>query len=333
MEYRVGVNTLKYYLGVDGGGSKTYTLIVDEQGVIVGKGRSGNGNHQISYDDARRNIRESVEMALSHAGLEREAIEFAYFGLAGADLAADYDILRPMIAKLGFPRFDINGDTMIAFRAGTSRPYGVVLICGSGTNSAGVNAQGQFYQCGGFSYLLGDFGGGDTLAGEAFRSVIRAWDGRERTTMLTELVLKDMGYDNVETMFEDYLDDSKYPPLRLTKLLFQAAEHGDAVAIDILRNQGIELGKSAQAVIQRLGMENECFDVVLAGSVVTRGEGNFVQSYIVEAVECIASSANVVKLQVEPVVGAVWLAVEASGISLPEAMYNRLKMVSDYNLI
>jgi len=329
----VGVNALKYYLGVDGGGSKTYTLIVDEQGSIVGKGSSGNGNHQINYDDARRNIKESVENALGHAGLEPHDIEFAYFGLAGADREVDYTILRPMIAELGFGRFAINGDTMIALRAGTSRPYGVVLICGSGTNSAGVNPQGQFYQCGGFSYLLGDFGGGGALAEEAFRSVIRAWDGRERATMLTGLVLEDLGYASVDAMFDEYLDQDKNPPLGLTKLLFQAASQGDAVATNILRNQGIELGKSAQAVIQRLGMENERFDVVLAGSVVTRSEGDFVQSYIEEAVKRTAPSASVVKLQVEPVVGAVWLAVEASGISLPDYMYERLKTVSDYNAI
>jgi len=324
---------VNYYLGVDAGGSKTYTLIVDEQGNVVGKGSGGNGNHQTGYDRAKANIRDSVDRALAAAGLNREDISFAYFGLAGADREADYEILRPMIAELGFPRHAINCDTMIALRAGTDRPYGVVLICGTGTNSAGVNPAGQFYQCGGFSYLYGDFGGGGALCVEAFRSVIRAWDGRERPTLLTGLVLGELGYGSVQAMLDDYLDHGRTPPSSLTKLLFQAANQGDEVARDILRRQGDELGLSAKAVIERLGMQGESFDVVLAGSVVTRGEGDDVHAGIREAVQLAAPGAKVVKLEVEPVVGAVWLAVESTGVPLPAPIYERLRSFSDYGLI
>ncbi|RUS47478.1 N-acetylglucosamine kinase [Cohnella sp. AR92] len=323
---------MNYYMGVDGGGSKTYALIVDETGKVVGKGHSGNGNHQTGYDVAKRNIRESVEMALGQSGLTKEQIEFAYFGLAGADRETDYRILRPMIAELGLPRHAINCDTMIAMRAGTDRPYGVVLICGTGTNGAGVNPAGAFLQVGGFSYQYGDFGGGGALNVEAFRSVIRAWDGRERPTALTELVLKELGYGDVETMFHDYLDRDKIPPVRLVPLLFEAAEQGDGVAIEILKRQGAELGISARAIIKRLGMEKEEFDVVLAGSILVRGKGDYVLSPIEQAVKAVAPNARLAKLEVEPVVGAVWLAVEASGVELPQAVYDGLRGVSDYVL-
>ncbi|RKP51692.1 ATPase [Cohnella endophytica] len=324
---------MKYYLGVDGGGSKTYTLIVDEQGTVVGKGHSGNGNHQTSYDAAKRNIRESVEMALANAELKQLDIEFAYFGLAGADREIDYKILRPMIAELGFPRHAINCDTMIALRAGTDRPYGVVLICGTGTNSAGVNERGEFFQCGGFSYQYGDVGGGGSLSVEAFRSVIRSWDGRGRPTLLTDLVLTDLGYGSVQAMFDDYLDNNKVPPIGLSKLLFQAASQGDDVARQILHEQGLELGITAQAVIRRLGMQDASFDVVLAGSIITRGEGDYVRGPIEHAVKQVAPGAKVAKLTVEPVIGAVWLAVEASGIDLPETIYRKLSSISDYSLV
>ncbi|TVX99682.1 N-acetylglucosamine kinase [Cohnella terricola] len=323
---------MKYYLGVDGGGSKTYTLIIDEQGNIVGKGQSGNGNHQTGYEIAKDNIRESVVMALGQAGLTQNDIEFAYFGLAGADREIDYEILRPMIAELGFPRHEINCDTMIAMRAGTDRPYGVVLICGTGVNGAGVNAEGQFYQCGGFTYLFGDFGGGGSLCVEVFRAVVRAWDGRERPTQLTQLLLDDLGFDSVQAMFDDYLDEGKSPPIRIAKLLFQAANSGDETAQEILRRQGEELGLTAKAIIERLRMTGEAFDVVMAGSILTRGEGDFVHRYIRETVESVAPGAKLVKLEVEPVIGAVWLAVESTGIPLPERIYERLRSVSEFSL-
>lgn len=325
------MSPLKYYLGVDGGGSKTYTLITDENGIVVGKGNSGNGNHQTDYHAAKQNIRESVDMALAQSNLKQSDITSAYFGLAGADREADYEILRPMIAELGFPRFEVNCDTAIALRAGTNQPYGVVLICGAGTNSAGVNARQQFFQCGGFSYMFGDFGGGNDLGVEAFRSVIRAWDGREQPTLLTNLLLQDQGYASVLDMFNDYLDHDKTPPLQTVKLIFEAATVGDEVALRILRNQGEELGKSARSVITRLGMEEDQFDVVLAGSVLSRGAAQFIHPYIEQAVKECAPGASLVKLDIEPVVGAVWLAFEAGGNELPEEVYDRLKLISEIN--
>ncbi|NOV03321.1 N-acetylglucosamine kinase [Paenibacillus planticolens] len=324
---------MNYYLGVDAGGSKTYTLVTDEQGHILGKGHSGNGNHQINASQAEANIRSSVEMALTQAKLSRDEITFAFFGLAGADRPIDYEVLRPMIKGMGFPHYAIACDTMIALRAGTSQPFGVVLICGSGTNSAGKNRQGQLLQCGGFTYKFGDFGGGGTLAVEAFRSVIRAWDGRERPTLLTEMLLQDLGYSKVDEMFDDYMDQNKPIPLHIVKLIFKAAQQGDEVALRILQAQGEELGKSAAAVIKRLGMEQESFDIVLAGSVVMRGEGPFVLEYIERAVRQVAPKASIVKLTVEPVVGALWLAMEAGGQPLKPEVYEMLRNVSDYNAI
>ncbi|MEC0226865.1 N-acetylglucosamine kinase [Paenibacillus alba] len=324
---------MKYYLGVDAGGSKTYTLITDEQGNIIGKGHSGNGNHQLGVDQARANITTSVEMALQQANLTRSDIEFAFFGLAGADRPIDYTILRPLIGELGFPQHEIDCDTMIALRAGTAQPYGVVLICGSGTNSAGKNQHGQFYQCGGFNYQFGDFGGGGTLAVEAFRSVIRAWDGRETPTLLTNLLLEALGFSTVKDMFDDFMDNNKSVPLHTAKLLFQAAHQDDEVALRILRIQGEELGKAATAIIKRLNMEQESFNVVLAGSVIARGEGAYIQAYIEQAVSEIAPNAALVKLNVEPVVGAVWLAMEAGGKALSAEVYEKLKTVSDYQSI
>lgn len=324
---------MKYYLGVDGGGSKTFALVVSEQGVVLGKGSSGNGNHQIDYDEAKASIRDAAEEALAAAGITKEQLEFANFGLAGADREADFQILRPMIASLGYDKFEVVCDTMIGLRAGTTKSYGVSVICGTGTNCAGRNEHGRFYQCGGFSYMYGDFGGGGSLCVEVFRSVIRAWDGREEDTLLTGLLLRELGYPSVEAMFGDYLDQEKEVPLNVTKLLFAAAAQGDAVAHRILKKQGEELGKSAVAVIRRLGMEQDSFDVVLAGSIVTRGEGEIVNKYIEEAVLQIAPHAVVKKLAMEPVIGSVWLAMEASGLTVSTAITAAMSGMAEFGAI
>ena len=102
----------------------------DETGRIAGKGMGGRGNHQLSAL-AEASIRQAVEEALGQAGLQRENIACASFGLAGADREADFRILRPMIGAMGFKKHHIACDTVIAMRAGTRQRDGVVLICGA----------------------------------------------------------------------------------------------------------------------------------------------------------------------------------------------------------
>lgn len=318
---------MSYYLGMDAGGTKTYAVIVDETGRIAGRGRSGPGNHQTNRPRAERNICLGVELALQDANLQKEDIAFAYFGLAGADREPDFAVLRPIIAGLGFSKYEIACDTIIAMRAGTSRPFGVVAICGTGTNCSGLNRRGESYQCGGFSYMFGDYGGGGVLAVEAFRSVIREWDGRGRPTLLTKLVLERLGYCSTETMFHDFLDQGKSVPPDLAELLFEASGQGDEVALDILRCQGEELGRSVQAVVRRLGLEQEEFDVVLAGSVLTRGQGDYLIRHITRMAHETAPRSHVRKLDCEPLIGALLLAMERDGRSVGPDVQQRLKQI------
>ncbi|MCR8643091.1 ATPase [Paenibacillus sp. N1-5-1-14] len=315
---------MAYYLGMDSGGSKTFVVITDETGTIVGKGRGGGGNHQLGKEPAFHSMRESVRLALEDAKLTKEDITYAVFGLAGADREADYNILTPFIDTLGFKNSYICGDAMIAMRAGTTQADGVVLLCGSGLNCVGMNRSGDVFQCGGFGYAFGDFGGGYGLATEVFRSVIRNWEGRGQATMLTELTLQELGYNSVQAMFNDFLDRELPIPLQLAKLLMPASQAGDEVAKQILLEQGEELGLAAAATIERLNMQQDTFDIVLAGSVLTRGQDPTIENRITEVVGKVAPNHGIRKLQVEPLVGAIYMAMERAGTEVSSEAYDKL---------
>lgn len=320
---------MPYYLGMDAGGTTTYAIITDETGVICGVGEAGNGNHQIDRKVAEENILSATKDALITAGLDECDISYAWFGIAGGDREIDFVIIRSIIDKLQLPVYDVSGDTMIALRAGSSRPNGVVVICGTGVNCAGRNMEKEFYQCGGFGFNYGDYGGGGSLSIEVFRAVMREWDGRGEKTLLTDMVLEVLDYDSVTELFHDFLDHNRPIPNHLTKLLFPAMEQGDTIAQAILEQQGMELGLSVQAVVERLGMQNDTFDVVLAGSVVTRDGDNIIQAHIRAATKTVAKNAKVVSLHVEPVVGAILLAMEESGLEINQKIHENLSITTN----
>lgn len=307
------------FLGIDAGGTKTHALLVNEKGKVVGQGISGNGNHQTAFQAARDNIEDACNQALSAAGATKDDITFAYFGLAGADREPDYAILRPMIASLGYERHAIACDTMIGMRAGTRRSYGAVIISGTGFNAAARNARGEELQYGGFGYLFGDgLGSGSDLAVHAFRTAIRSWEGREAPTILEQIVPEKLGYASIQAMYDDALDHGVRPPKELAKLMFEAAGAGDAVAIRILREAGLEHGNAVNALIKRLRMQEETFDVVLTGSVLSRGSTPHMVDAIQEAVSAVAPNSSIVKLNLDPVIGAVMSAMDSSGMTIDD---------------
>lgn len=320
---------MRKYLGVDAGGSKTHAVVVDERGSVLGKGISGNGNHQIDRDVAERNITAACEAALLEAGITKEELNFAYFGLAGADREADYEILRPMIGSMGYPRHEIACDTMIGMRAGTDRSYGAAIICGTGFNSAARNRDGEELQYGGFGFKYGDgYAGGSGLALLAFRSVIRAWDGRGLQTMLTSTVLEHTGYTSVEALYEDVLYGKTSVPSSLVKTLLEAAEAGDTVAVSILETEGEELANAVCALIERLRMENDAFDIVYIGSVLNKGRSSILTNAIERNVAKRAPRARCVHLNSDPVAGALLSAMDADGQVIDTETEIRLKSLS-----
>lgn len=322
-----------YILGVDGGGSKTYAVVVDEFGKRSGTGVTGCGNHQgPGIEVALSNIRGAIECALSEAQLQPEDIAIAVYGLAGADREKDFSILRPALATLPFQNWEVVCDTRAGLRTGTTDNVGVVLVCGSGTNAMARNAGGETIQTGGMGTLFGDAAGGQYMAYQTFRAAMRSWEHRDRPSILTKLVAQHLGFREMEAVFNHYLDhDINHVPADLTVVLHRAADAGDALAIRLLRETGHELGLAANSVIRRLGGFDELvIPIVLVGSVIQKGKSQ----YLLGALEQTIRSENArIELRIPemaPVYGAVLLGMDQLGLEPTSAMLSEFVRCGGY---
>ncbi|MDN4073870.1 N-acetylglucosamine kinase [Fictibacillus terranigra] len=298
-------------MGVDGGGSKTQAVIVDQNGKILGKGHSGCSNYQVNgITQALTNIREAISHAMKEADITYNGISFVQYGLAGADREKDIRLLETALATLPFPKWNLVCDTMEGLRLGSSSNTGVVLVCGSGTNAAGRNQEGMVVQTGGFGYLYGDGAvGGNALAVEAFRSAIRSWELREIPSILTQRIPHYFGFNSMEEMWNQFLDDG------LTKVtgdlaivLHEAAMDGDQLSIRILKQMGQELGRAASSVIKRLGSLPAPIPIILTGSVLQKGKNPAVFDSIKKTIENEGYTIELIIPEMQPVFGAVLLA-------------------------
>jgi len=304
---------MNYVIGVDAGNSKTFALVANDAGRVLGFGRAGPGNHQtVGLQAAIQEIQKACEEALTTARVVKP-VSYGVFGLAGADLPEDFELLQEAMKRLGIARLiRVENDTIVALRAGTSRPWGVVVVCGAGFNAAGIAPDGRILRLPGLGWISGDWGGGLELAREAVRCVARAWDGRGNQTLLTPLVLNALGVESVEEMisglYHGCIEEKKL--LDIVPCIFEAANFGDVVAQELIIRLGREVGTTASAIITRLGLEELDVEVVLAGGVF-RGKGSLLLDTIAQVLHRTAPKARLVRPKYEPVVGAIIIALEA----------------------
>jgi len=312
-----------YVVGVDGGTTKTIALVADERGRILGAGRGGNSNWTgPDVEIPMRVVVATVQQALNQAGLTGDDVAVGVFGLAGADWPEDYERRQAVLERSGIARqVIVRNDAIVGWRASTHQRYGVVIAAGTGSNTCILTPDGHEW-C--YGYYV-DVGGAWDLAQEAIRAVLREEDGRGPSTSLTSIVLNALGYASAEAMLRariaGQLEDEAVA--LLCPLVFEAADAGDEVAVEIVVQHGLALAEYATAAIRRFGMQDLEFDVVLCGSVF-KGRGPLLIDTITQAIHRVAPRTHIVRAQFEPAVGGVLLALDALGVTVTDDMYDNL---------
>jgi len=192
---------MKYYMGLDAGGTKTYCLIGDEAGNIKGFGRGGRGNYEcFGVEPAAKENAKAVHAALEDAGLTMKDIAGVGMGIAGADLPEDYEMLEREIYGdlLGDVPRAFRNDSMAGLRGGTREPFGIVIACGTGCVCAGRNRDGNEARVGGLGGEFGDECTGTDIGLEGLQKVWQARDGIIEATLLTEQFVARSGCADVE---------------------------------------------------------------------------------------------------------------------------------------
>jgi N-acetylglucosamine kinase-like BadF-type ATPase len=298
---------MRHVLGIDAGGTKTRALLADETGRVVGAGRDGGANLSIHGElEVEKVLHRVIEEAEAEAEVRADALAL---GIAGADRPEDHGILRAILRRMGYrQRVLIANDARIAFVAGSPARVGVAIVCGTGSIAWGQNAAGEIARSGGWGWPLGDEGSGFWIGLAALRCVLRASDGRGSATALEAPLLSHFAITGVEELVRT-VHEGELPRHRIAVFARQVAEtaaDGDEVARGILREAASELADAARSVRKRLGLGTEAYDIVLGGGTFSAVPG------LADSVAALLSepAATVCKLEVEPAVGAVKLALE-----------------------
>ena len=266
----------QYFVGVDGGGTKTRAVVTDEAGRTVGEAVAGPSNPlRVGVESAAGAVRESIEAACEQANVAPAQIVAAEIGLAGVRRRASLrESVREALSDLGIESLNVVSDADIALFGATDGLPGLVVIAGTGSNCCGINKQGRRACAGGWGPVAGDEGGGAWISRQGLQAIARSTDERAAPTALVEAAYLYFGATN-----PDELATAIYAPnvthdrlAGFAKHVIETAQKGDAVARDIVMRAGRELGLAAATVIRKLGMKSERFQVAYVGGVFAAGE-------------------------------------------------------------
>lgn len=307
-----------YVIGVDGGGTKTITALANLEGKILKMAKSGPSNlRNLGIKKAVFNIGEGIlkvtenfEGQIVSCFIALAAVEEEYRERKEEIKKALFKI--PGLSKILKGKLIIGSDQLTALRAGTDKKDGVILIAGTGAVCHGW-WKGKEVKVSGWGWL-NDEGSGFWVGQKAFQAILKALDGRNKKTKISEEVFKQFNVKNKEELMAkvygsiDLPEDNFVKNVSLMSIAVdEAAKKGDRVAKEIFTEAAKELAKSATQVIEKLDIEREKFPLIFVGKIF---ESNIVFKEVKKEIKKVAPNVKFISPQGKPVIGAVKLAIE-----------------------
>lgn len=303
-----------YCIGIDGGSSKTKGLLSDQNGRILAEYTAAGSNYHIVGKEATQEVLGCVvQNLLNAASLKMQQLSFAVLALSGADLPPDFKILHEITFKCipGVP-FEVTNDVWAIMRSGLRQRWGAVSICGTGSNAGVMRPDGRRFILRSLSYEAGGCGGGREIAIKALHYMFRADELTYQPTLLTKRLPPLLGCDSPLTLLNrlfpvDQLSNEEYN--RIPPLVFELANEGDAVCLEILIEMGRTQGQLVNGVIRQSGLKSIALPVVIGGSVFQGANPALIDAMLLE-IHTLLPEAYLVKSPYPPAAGALLLALE-----------------------
>ena len=195
---------MMFRIGVDGGGTTTRAVVIDENLCALGRGEAGPGNFYSAGEDAAiENILIAVRAAINGAGVPESSIGSWGLGLAGACSESDKITQRAaLLPHANGAKVIVDEDAPAAQAGAFAGGAGAICIAGTGANCFGVNESGERRGADGYGPLLGDRGSGYWCGEQALRAACASFDGSGPPSALREAIFQQLGAADVFSLIQ-----------------------------------------------------------------------------------------------------------------------------------
>lgn len=223
------------YLGVDGGGTKTAFVLIDDDGRVLARHEESTSYYlEIGLEATEQVLRRGTRAALAQVGAEVGALRFAFFGLPAygedSSLQARLDALPAAFLPVG--RYVCGNDMICGWAGSLGGQDGIGVVAGTGSIAYG-QYQGRAARAGGWGELFSDEGSAYWIACAGLNLFSRMSDGRAAKGPLHALLRQrlELG-DDLDLCGHIYtrLGAQRGAMAQISQLVGEAALQGDEQA-------------------------------------------------------------------------------------------------------
>jgi N-acetylglucosamine kinase-like BadF-type ATPase len=246
------------FLGVDGGGTKTEFVCIDESGDVIARQLEGTTYHlQVGLEGAARVLKAGIDGICATVGMTAADLAFAFFGLPafGEDSVVDPQLDRECGRLLGHDRYRCGNDMISGWAGSLGCADGINLVAGTGSIGYGER-QGKAARVGGWGELFGDEGSAFWIAIQGLNAFTRMSDGRLPKGPLHDAFRARLGLNADLDMCAAIMGEQGLERdgiAALAPVVAEAAAAGDEAAIAIHERAAEELAAMAEALRVTLG--------------------------------------------------------------------------------
>ncbi len=281
-----------YYLGIDGGGTKTTFKLVSSDGSLNRKLILGASNpNDIGMKNTTALLKRGIDEICN--GLSYSDIVL-HAGLSGGGSSANKNELKQFFGQFGFMCYDNSSDIDNMSALITHHDY-ILVIMGTGFVVCSVNGSLK-KQIGGWGWFFDNGGSGYSIGRDAITAALCAVDGSGSPTVLNAL-FKDRIGESVEQHLKSFYNGGKRYIASFADLVFEAVKSNDKVAENIIKN-------NMKYVSDRIAVAAKEFDdrqipVYIAGGLSNR------KDILFPLLQQNLSNTALIALEEEPVDGAI----------------------------
>jgi len=301
-------------LGVDGGGTKTDAVLVDDAGNVLGMGRGGSAHGLfVGPETVRNSYADAIRGALGNRRPQKlwvTRVPARVFERMGIEIAELHVVVC---------------DELSMGLAMALETHGLVALSGTGSFVAGLTESGKSVYLDGLGPVLGDYGSAYQIGLTGMRAAAASSWSSERRTVLAQLIPRHFGVVHPSEVFE-MVYTRHMDRLRIAsaaKAVIGAAESGDAVAGRIVLQAADDISDVLADLVHELGIEDRDYALVASGGVVQNCDMYWER--ICERALDIAPRLRPIRPRILPCVGAALLALRAMGVPWSRELLSRIE--------
>ena len=266
---------MQYYIGVDGGGTKTALAAVGQDISLLAFAKTGSASWR-EYGIARviKNIKQAIE---SLPFGKEDTIAGMVLGLPcyGESAEGDQELEQAFLAAFPDTPLYFTNDVEVGWAGSLGLLPGVNVVAGTGSIAFGKNQAGKAARSGGWSEFFGDEGSCYWLGRRVMELFSKQSDGRMEQDALYDTVRSALSLANdidfIDLMHTDYIPQrDKVAALQL--LGIEAALAGSESAKALYVEAAAELCLLVRAIRDKITSESEPFLVSYTGGLFHAGD-------------------------------------------------------------